>query len=206
MAVTDQHSEPPGSGLRPPGTGARGGWCQLFVLGELMDQPMHGYQLQRVLSYALGPHRQMSWGALYPLLRRLQTTGLIALEEGPAEGARQRKVYRITEAGRRAFFAGMLEPADYAAESSDLFGVKLGNFGYLRPDQRLRILRHYRAHLDAMLSHLAAMRAYVAEEPQIPEVERPWVLRVIDHRTHVTAAERDWLDDEIRGCANQPED
>jgi hypothetical protein len=106
---------------------------------------------------------------------------------------------------RRAFFAQMLEPADYWAEASDLFGVKLGNFGHLRPDQRLGILRHYRGHLDAVLSHLAAARAYVAEQPQIPEVERPWVLRVIDHRTHVTAAEKGWVDAEVRRTESQPE-
>lgn len=192
---------------RAPGGGARTGWYELFVLGELMDQPMHGYLLQRVLGLALGPYRQWSWGALYPLLRRLEQAGLIAHHaEGSTEVGRPRKAYRITDAGRRAFFERMLEPADYAGEASDLFWVKLENFGHLRPDQRMGILRHYRGYLEAMLSHLAASRAYVAEHSQIPDVERPWILRVIDHRTHLITAERDWIDIEIRRTESQRDD
>ena len=57
---------------------------ELFVLGELVHKPMHGYLLQRVVQEAIGPVRQMSWGALYPLLKRLERDGLItrAVHEG----------------------------------------------------------------------------------------------------------------------------
>src|SRR5581483_12430028 len=90
---------------------------QLFVLGQLMDQPMHGYLLRDILSNMLGPFRQMSWGALYPLIRQLECNGWIELDVEEDEGqdkrgtnSRQRKRYRITDAGRERFQAMMQEP------------------------------------------------------------------------------------------------
>src|SRR5262249_32839433 len=50
---------------------------ELFVLGRLMSQPFHGYLLRQLLGVAIGPTRQISWGVLYPLIRRLEGGGLI---------------------------------------------------------------------------------------------------------------------------------
>src|SRR6266567_4009186 len=75
---------------------------QLFVLGQLMNKPMHGYLLRDILSNMLGPFRHMSWGALYPLIRQLLRNGWIELDTGcdvdlqSEANARQRKRYRIT--------------------------------------------------------------------------------------------------------------
>src|SRR5258708_18073531 len=88
---------------------------ELFVLGELMDGPHHGYQLREILSNMLGPFRQMSWGVLYPLIRQLEHEGLIVADigantehrEGNASSDRQRKQYRLTETGRERFHALM---------------------------------------------------------------------------------------------------
>jgi DNA-binding PadR family transcriptional regulator len=69
---------------------------ELFILGCLMSQPFHGYLLRRLLSVAIGPARQISWGVLYPLMRRLEDDGLIAsVASGDAaeDGERQQRVY-----------------------------------------------------------------------------------------------------------------
>ena len=46
------------------------GIYELFVLGELMDGPHHGYELREILSRMMGPFRHISWGVLYPLIRQ----------------------------------------------------------------------------------------------------------------------------------------
>src|SRR2546430_11867883 len=81
---------------------------ELFVLGELMDGPHYGYILRDILGRLLGPFRHISWGVLYPLIRHLESGGLIVPDEksGAAQsestqGNKQRKQYRITEAGQR---------------------------------------------------------------------------------------------------------
>jgi len=174
---------------------------ELFVLGELMEQPLHGYVLQSIISNAIGPTRKMSWGALYPLMRRMQQEGYIEPydrtgQEG-GQGGRQRKAYRITEAGRDQFFALMHEPGAYDADYSDLFSIKLANFNPLTPAQRRAVLEHYRGYLQFTSDYLRRARHGILTNPHIPAPERPYIVRTIDHRLHVTGADRDWVDGEI---------
>ncbi len=56
---------------------------ELAVLGLLADQPLHGYELKKRLSETLGPLWGISFGSLYPALRRLERSGTIEeVEEG----------------------------------------------------------------------------------------------------------------------------
>ncbi len=55
---------------------------ELAVLGLLKDQPLHGYELKKRLSDALGPLSSVSFGSLYPALGRLEAAG--AVEVTPA--------------------------------------------------------------------------------------------------------------------------
>jgi DNA-binding PadR family transcriptional regulator len=73
------------------------------ILGFLIDQPMHGYELKRALSPALPPDRRVNDGVLYPLLKRMESDGLISGRVERREGAPDRRVFHPTEAGRRAF-------------------------------------------------------------------------------------------------------
>ena len=82
------------------------------ILGFLIDQPMHGYELKRALSPALPPERRVNDGVLYPLLKRMEAEGLISgrLERGA--GAPDRRVFHPTAAGRRAFQEWLRSPVD----------------------------------------------------------------------------------------------
>jgi len=50
---------------------------ELAVLGLLSEQPRHGYDLKKRLSETLGPLWGISFGSLYPALRRLERSGAI---------------------------------------------------------------------------------------------------------------------------------
>jgi DNA-binding PadR family transcriptional regulator len=73
------------------------------ILGFLIDQPMHGYELKRALSPALPPQRRVNDGVLYPMLKRMEAEGLISGRVERREGAPDRRVFHTTAAGRRAF-------------------------------------------------------------------------------------------------------
>ena len=58
----------------------RRGWpmLELAILGLLQETPMHGYELRKELATKLGTIRAaISYGTLYPTLKRLQTAGWI---------------------------------------------------------------------------------------------------------------------------------
>src|SRR5438552_13607326 len=105
---------------------------ELFVLGELITGPHHGYRLYEIIQRILGPFHRLSWGTLYPLIRRLEQRGLITSEvearnsaSAQEEGGQPRKIYYITENGRARFFVIMLDTSEYSPDYEDLFAVKL---------------------------------------------------------------------------------
>src|SRR5581483_3552526 len=59
---------------------------ELAVLGLLKEQPLHGYELKKRLGETLGFLWGVSYGSLYPALRRLERDGAIeiVLEPAPA--------------------------------------------------------------------------------------------------------------------------
>jgi DNA-binding PadR family transcriptional regulator len=73
------------------------------ILGFLVDQPMHGYELKRKLSPALPRERQMNDGVLYPLLKRMEQEGLVRKRVERGESGRDRNVFHVTPNGRREF-------------------------------------------------------------------------------------------------------
>ena len=89
---------------------------ELAILGILHESPMHGYELRKQLATKLGTFRAaISYGSLYPTLRRLQAANWItegepetesdaAATEIPAMTSRRgRVVYKITAEGKERF-------------------------------------------------------------------------------------------------------
>lgn len=71
----------------------------LAIMAALTEGDRHGYALaQRLAEFGLGPIRG---GALYPVLNRLEAEEAVRSDWLPGEGGPGRKVYAITEAGRR---------------------------------------------------------------------------------------------------------
>ena len=50
---------------------------ELAILGLLKEQPLHGYELKKRVGETLGTLWGISYGSLYPALRRLERDGAI---------------------------------------------------------------------------------------------------------------------------------
>jgi DNA-binding PadR family transcriptional regulator len=167
---------------------------ELFILGKLMHRPMHGYLLQSIINAALGPFRRVSWGTLYPLLRRLEQAGLIAVQASKSNDRRGTKNYRTTPLGRTRFLEIMRAAGDRDGDYGDLFRVKLSNFGHIGKEDQRAIVADYRAFLAAVVTHSDAMSREVANAPGLAVAERPYVLKAIDHQRHLAVSEIAWVE------------
>jgi DNA-binding PadR family transcriptional regulator len=167
---------------------------ELFVLGKLMHRPMHGYMLQSIINAAVGPFRRLSWGTLYPLLRKLEQKGLITQQGGESSDGRGTKNYRTTSLGKRRFLELMHLLPDRDTEHRDLFRVKLTNFGHIAIGEQRRILADYREYVAAIAAHSEAMTAEVLKAPGLAEAERPHVLNAIEHQRYLAACEAAWVE------------
>ena len=72
------------------------------VLATLATAPAHGYEIKRGLEERFGSAvAPLNIGQVYTSLQRLQRDELVTDEEA-REGGRDRRVYRLTDAGHRA--------------------------------------------------------------------------------------------------------
>jgi DNA-binding PadR family transcriptional regulator len=125
---------------------------ELAILGLLKERPMHGYELRKQLAQRLGLFWTVSFGSLYPTLKKLERRGVV--EKVPTdvtdERPRRKQEYRITDAGE-ADFLELLGELDAQEVGEEKFSLRLAFFSYLSPEIRLRLLERRRSYLRERL-------------------------------------------------------
>ncbi len=77
---------------------------RLFLLAALSERPMHGYELGRAIGQACDGCCEPTDAMIYPTIHDLTEGGYMVCEV-QTQGARQRKVCRLTDRGQQAFRA-----------------------------------------------------------------------------------------------------
>jgi len=72
----------------------------LGILGQT-SKPMYGYEIAKLIEANVKDIPIMKQGALYPVLRSLESSGLLESEVKPSVSSPPRRYYRITEKGRK---------------------------------------------------------------------------------------------------------
>src|SRR6266516_4084259 len=140
---------------------------ELAILGLLKERPMHGYQLSRELTGQLGGLWKVSYGSLYPTLKRLEREEAVEQVPGTSAGTgRKRLVYRITPAGEQLFLRLLEEPP---------------------PETRIRLLDRRRAALAERLDAVKAAIAVAADD------EDDYQRALMEHGRAATEADVAWL-------------
>ncbi len=170
---------------------------EFLILAQLARSPRHGYMIAKVIDHIIGPFRRAQWGALYPVLSRLEEEGLIeAVEtEAPSEG-RQRKVYAITETGRRRLHDHVMDTEHHLGEYDQLFVQKVGLFSQLAPEERLYLSRHYAVYAQQNIDHLDRKRREFtdAAPAHLSGEQVEDLLAVMEHRIAYWEVERAWAE------------
>jgi len=71
------------------------------VLSLLKERPRYGYEMVQLVNARTNGALTWSEGTLYPVLHKLESDGLVRAEWRDSEGARRRRYYALTAAGRR---------------------------------------------------------------------------------------------------------
>ncbi|MDP9798520.1 DNA-binding PadR family transcriptional regulator [Catenuloplanes nepalensis] len=145
---------------------------EFAILGLLSESAMHGYELRKELGTKLGPIRAaISYGTLYPTLKRLQLAGWIAqagetpatADEVPALTSRRgRIVYKITAEGKERF-AELLAHAGPETYDDASFNVHFAFFARTDRATRLRILEGRRRKVEERREGLRNLLARATE-------------------------------------------
>jgi len=78
------------------------GIAALVLLGVLSRaaEPMYGYQIAKLIEEGREEVPTIKQGTLYPVLRSLESSGLLESEVEPSISGPPRRYYRITKTGR----------------------------------------------------------------------------------------------------------
>jgi len=75
------------------------GTLDLLILKTISIEPKHGWAIAKRIQQVSEDALQVTQGALYPALHRLEQQGWIAAEWRATETGREAKFYRLTRAG-----------------------------------------------------------------------------------------------------------
>lgn len=159
---------------------------EMAILGLLKDRAMHGYELKKELTAQLGQFWQVSYGSLYPSLRRLEKAGAVEQIFPKKDVARRKNIYRITRSGEKVFAEALVEHT--AISDATKFGLRLAFFRYLKPDDRVALLERRRAYLTEKLAEIRdQLRRY-------RERIDAYAYRLMEHGVDTTRADIEWID------------
>ena len=170
---------------------------ELAILGLLKERSMHGYELKKQLGQRLGFFWTVSFGSLYPTLKKLERKRVV--ERLPGQGSRRKHVYRITAAGEEEFLA-LLEDGPHSAWEDEKFPLRLAFFQYLRPETRIRLLERRKQTLE---DRLAEGRRSLSAAGRRAD---GYTLSLMRHGVSVTEHDIAWLDELITAERSALED
>lgn len=197
----------------------------LAILGLLEEQPLHGYELKKRLGDTLGFLWGVSYGSLYPALRRLERAGAIEIVDAapaqrdaapiPAAGSvkgelaaararllpkpsrRTRKQYRLTARGRE-LFAELLSADDSSGTDEEkAFALKFAFCRHLSARERIALLERRRNVLSTRLDR--------ARTSGLRRGDR-YTLSLMEHRTKSTERDLEWIEELIAAERQQASD
>ncbi|GAB6274120.1 MAG: PadR family transcriptional regulator [Peptococcaceae bacterium] len=145
---------------------------ELPILGLLEDGSLHGYELKRRLESIVGYFGRVSYGSLYPMLKKLEERGCVSktMEERPG---RRRVTYRITPKGEVRFLELLRDPGAS-------FGLKMLFFRNIPPADRKRLLERQRDEWARKLKERRRVREQIGNRP-VDHYRTALLVRSIEH-------------------------
>ena len=129
---------------------------ELAILGLLTQGPLHGYEIRKRVTLILGPFRAISFGSLYPELKRLSLINFIEEKEGKTERGLTKRAkisYQITPNGtERLNF--LLKSSGPETWEDDTFTTYLSFFAKTASNVRLQILQGRKVRLQEKINLL----------------------------------------------------
>lgn len=107
-------------------------------LGMLTDGPASGYDMKKCFESSFGNFFPAGYGSIYPALATLARNGMVEFEEVPQEGKPDRKVYTITEKGRKELMQGLSNPQPTHRVRSEFLAMMC--FAHLMTEEQVNLV------------------------------------------------------------------
>jgi len=163
--------------------------AEAALLGLLAEGPRHPYQIEKDVQYRdMRSWTDLSISSIYKLLRQLEVESFVDLARDMTDNNRMRKVYSITDLGRRALekkIENLLTEGEHLKWLTD---VGIYNFSVVPKEKRRELLEAYIRTLEEQVRCYGELEKFMSGD-QCP----PWHRAVSKRPQFVYTGEIEWV-------------
>jgi len=165
--------------------------ADMLILAALLSRPMHGYEIKKTHDQTLGGLVTLHHNQLYPALRRFEAMGAVRREAIEQQGKPDRHIYHLTNHGLFEL-REMLRDFPHTIARNDMeFSVRFALFGFLEPEDRVKILQMRMQVLQSRFQDKGQYQKYL-DSPIVGKV-LPYVEKLNTFNDKQIHAELEWL-------------
>ncbi len=147
---------------------------KFVLLGFLQYKPLTGYELESWIKSTTSHFWHAGLSQIYMTLKKLEEDALVISHIEPQEGRPDRRVYRMTEAGRADLSQWLVTPITEPVVKKDALLLKLF---FASPDEKEFLLTQLRVQRSLHQQQLAYYRQSIPQEIQDMLAEKPELAR-----------------------------
>lgn len=114
------------------------------ILGLIYEEPQYGYQLEKTIEgWGMRNWTQIGFSSIYYILKKLEKKELVKSKLEKVEGKPSRKVFTITDLGRKTMKEKLTYLLSCNQKLINPFDLGLAYLNYLEPQQVIECLENY---------------------------------------------------------------
>ncbi|API92157.1 MULTISPECIES: PadR family transcriptional regulator [Virgibacillus] len=163
------------------------------LLGILTLDCRTGYEIKQLIDQSLNHFWKISYGQIYPNLKKLVTDGLATVKVKSQDGKPDRKEYFLTTKGKEVLQNWLAEPLQQITDERNEVLLKLFFSRHQPADQTQSLLLHYKEELQKKIDTYKAIEEMIMNwNPQSPDAT--YWLYTLDYGRRTTRAAIEWCE------------
>ena len=161
------------------------------LLGILTTEHRSGYDIKQFMDKSLNHFWKISYGQIYPTLKRLTEEGLAVVETASQEGKPERKEYFLTSKGEEVLKNWLETPLKQLPAERNEVLLKLFFGRHQTKEQSAALLKDYQQKLEAQFETYRQIEAMISQ-PDCEKGDAPYWLFTLDYGKRLTKAAIEW--------------
>ncbi|WP_080873530.1 PadR family transcriptional regulator [Oceanobacillus timonensis] len=167
------------------------------VLGILTTGCHSGYEIKQFIDNSLNHFWKISYGQIYPTLKRLEEEGLATVQTSAQEGKPERKEYFLTEKGKEVLKNWLEQPLKQLPVERNEVLLKLFFGRHQTEEQSRYLLEDYKQKLEKLYQTYEGIEEGISRYNNNHRDAKYWLF-TLDYGKRVTEAAIAWCDATIK--------
>ncbi|GAA0323963.1 PadR family transcriptional regulator [Bacillus carboniphilus] len=176
---------------------AKENYTKYVLLGLITTNCRSGYAIKQIIDNSISHFWKISYGQIYPNLKKLVDDGLAVVEDTSQEGKPDKKEYFITDAGREELQRWLQQPIEEIPTVKNELLLKLYFSRHQPTEIAIEQVRFYQVELASRLKTYEQIERVIQNTGEGTEDAMYWLI-TLDYGLRTTRAMVEWCEDTIK--------